>query len=478
MQDFARELKQLISVFEIKNSSLASTLGYDESYISKWLKGAALPGERSVRHVCESIASLCSSCCDNVNSQEFERFYGTADRKKLEENIFNILFAACKSDRTVVADSQEPMVYIPVGTVENAVNLTIFPFLTNITELDAAICTDILTLEHKQRAVLAAFGSNGFTFTENTPNVHLDMLLSLDSSADSIYDSLFIIHMMTSYSICNFNLYDSSTAQRSFIFAQKGTCAVTAGLSEMKAIGISKSQSANDANALFSMLEDECLPERLIFKPVSSNELITNHIYMRSLFSSGIRWLIGHYTEHFLPPHIFKRCCEGLKSSYTKEYIDEINRIGMILYSVCTGLSVNIMLYRSAVLDFVSTGEVDFFNNKIIMSVSERRECLQYLKALIEKASVNFKLIPVGFSDDFLALTNPNIFMSDDSCFLRLENGKFERNILLTENKRMKALLSSFFDDTEKQYNEHFVSDKDSIVSMIDICLERINGIE
>ena len=44
---FSILLEQLINMGEVKNSSLATALRYDPSYISKWITGRILPVRRA-----------------------------------------------------------------------------------------------------------------------------------------------------------------------------------------------------------------------------------------------------------------------------------------------------------------------------------------------------------------------------------------------------------------------------------------------
>lgn len=48
---FSILLEQLINMGEVKNSSLATALRYDPSYISKWITGRILPAEKTKQKV-------------------------------------------------------------------------------------------------------------------------------------------------------------------------------------------------------------------------------------------------------------------------------------------------------------------------------------------------------------------------------------------------------------------------------------------
>lgn len=64
---FSILLEQLINMGEVKNSSLATALRYDPSYISKWITGRILPAEKTKQKVLRGISQ------EIVRSEHAER---------------------------------------------------------------------------------------------------------------------------------------------------------------------------------------------------------------------------------------------------------------------------------------------------------------------------------------------------------------------------------------------------------------------
>ena len=52
---FGSVLKSLLTVNDIKMYNLANALGYDKSYISKWVNGAKLPPSKDIDKLTERI---------------------------------------------------------------------------------------------------------------------------------------------------------------------------------------------------------------------------------------------------------------------------------------------------------------------------------------------------------------------------------------------------------------------------------------
>lgn len=56
VMDFGKLLEKLLHASAQKNYALAAELGYDVSYISKWITKSMLPANKNVNVICESIA--------------------------------------------------------------------------------------------------------------------------------------------------------------------------------------------------------------------------------------------------------------------------------------------------------------------------------------------------------------------------------------------------------------------------------------
>ena len=63
---FSKLLQHLMSIAELKNSTLAQELQYDVSYISKWINGRIIPAEKTEKTILEGI----SRCIVDTASQK------------------------------------------------------------------------------------------------------------------------------------------------------------------------------------------------------------------------------------------------------------------------------------------------------------------------------------------------------------------------------------------------------------------------
>lgn len=77
---FGRMLKAILTVNDIKMYNLADALGYDKSYISKWVNGAKLPPSKDIDKLTENIGQFVARECDDERKKLTARQFGFARR--------------------------------------------------------------------------------------------------------------------------------------------------------------------------------------------------------------------------------------------------------------------------------------------------------------------------------------------------------------------------------------------------------------
>ena len=131
------------------------------------------------------------------------------------------------------------------------------------------------------------------------------------------------------------------------------------------------------------------------------------------------------------------------------------------------------MIYNRALVDFVLSGEMDFFNHKVILSPEQRKKTLMHIREMIKKInSRKLKIIVDGFSDDFKYITNPCMFLSDSLDYLRLENQQYENNIMLSKDEYLRRILDVFFENIWNCNENVFDAETDDIVMRLDRFIE------
>ena len=87
---FGSMLKAILTVNDIKMYNLANALGYDKSYISKWVNGAKLPPSKDIDKLTERIGQFVARECDEERKKLTARQLGFArrDGSTPEDGVF------------------------------------------------------------------------------------------------------------------------------------------------------------------------------------------------------------------------------------------------------------------------------------------------------------------------------------------------------------------------------------------------------
>lgn len=92
---FGSVLKSLMTVNDIKMYNLANALGYDKSYISKWVNGAKLPPSKDIDKLTESIGQFVAQECDDDRKRMTAQQFGFArrDGSVPDDDVFAVKLA-------------------------------------------------------------------------------------------------------------------------------------------------------------------------------------------------------------------------------------------------------------------------------------------------------------------------------------------------------------------------------------------------
>jgi hypothetical protein len=412
---------------------------YDLSYISKWLSGKMLPSEKNVDEVIENIIS-CILSSDQVKLAEE---YGCK-----KEELENIMIADLKE---AYEKSRPKTIMDRFQAVQSTADVMrlIDKKLADAKTIIAVL--DIFSLAHENRLVLA--GIKDGHFVKNTHADEYSMIISINSG-DCVYDSIFLIHMLTSFSGINFNLYNNSLATGKLIYSVDDSTIsafVFPGNKDFIAVG-----ELGDGKKIRQNISPFIDQQNLIFRKSKIQDMIENREYIQTMISTNIRWVLGHATELLLPQQVFEELIAD--QSNQAEY----HRLYSLSQSILRNPATKVMIYESVMANLAVDGILDFYNQPVQLNPQQILCCLDYYMNLSEMGA-EIKLIDGGFSDDFRYITNPCLFLSDSICYLRLENNRYEDNILLLNDRGVKELFDQFFDTVWMKREDVVTSEQELI---------------
>lgn len=440
---FADKLQYLLRLTNTKNITLAKAVQYDLSYISKWLSGKILPSEKNI----DEVLSHITECLLQADLSKLMTEYSCSETN-LREILLKDLYHAYDQCREKSIDSSIQALQ-PVSSIIKEIQEQ----LTYGDSVYAMI--DLFSLSHENRLILADIKDGRF-IQKIHPNQY-SMVIHMDSE-DCVYDSIFLIHMLTSLSSLPFYLYSSPFSAGKLLYSIDQEAYSAFLLPDNKdcvAVG-----HFDGGQKIRQQIQTFTNQENLVFRHSTIEDMIENREYIQTLITTNIRWILGHATELFLPQDVFDEIAAGMPHE------EEYRRLYLLSQAVLSNPQTKLMAYESALSDLVVTGILDFYNQPVKLTSDQILRCLDYYISLFDMGA-QLKLIKGGFSTDFRYITNPCLFLSDSVCYLRLENQRYEDNILIFNDKQVKNLFDSFFDTVWTKREDVVASKPEVIIEML-----------
>lgn len=474
LTDFGDLLRKLVFLSGQKNYTLALHLGYDVSYVSKWVTKSMLPTSKNIHRICESTAEFIVSSTTDSQKNELLRFYkipkDETNIKLLCQTIRESLtacfqFSIQTNKNTQIPDRLLPNCHFSVNPRMQRVNLNNEIPVTAGPQ-DLIMFTNLFTMGKEDKLSIAGFDS---AFDLEQKNPCLRIMISLTQyEQDLVFNSILLIHMIANYAEIDFELYITDTVPCSLMLAFRDLyCHSSILIENHRCI---TSQTCTDkrlVNELYDTMEDVIKTQsKQVFKFISMEQMLNEHYYIQSAISPDIHWLVGSITEQFLPNDLF----EELLAQYIDNpaYQETLKKNHQIVQNATYVSNIQILIYESTIRKFILDGKLDFFTYPITLEVQQRERYLQHMKELFcNNKHLNIRLVDGDFVEDFKAFDNPSIYLSDSLSYLRIENAS--RNaIYMIKNKELINVFSHFYKEIWENHFDVVIKDNDVIRKKFD----------
>lgn len=469
---FGQKLGQLLVAADIKNLTVAQNLKYDVSYISKWISGKAVPSKKNIESIVNLVCSLVINNGSSAFKNQIRKEYNVDDDELLRDALKRDLLAAYHetvgdfdyskyvNNASVVIrpEGQYPLLQDYAKSVDTA------------KPVEIAILADLFSLDHMSKLLLAGMEEHHFRVTRERSDIHLHFILDIEQlDGHSVYDVILFIHMLTNYSLLDFTLSQSKTAKGKLMFSViKHYAGISLLTDNGQFLCTISSRDREVGQSIYDNIITYESPDQNLFSSLTLASMLETHEYMQLLLEKNNRWLVGHMMELFITKDLFERL---LEREFSEDNLarKEASRAYLIAQNLFAREDVFIMIYNSALTNFMLSGELDFFNKKVVLDAKERKVQLEHFKDLLDvQSDLRIKMISGGFSDDFRYITNPCIFLSDSINYLRLENNYYDKNILLIRDNKLREIFNTFYDKIWIERQDVVVSERQLILEQLD----------
>ena len=458
---FSQLLEHLMTMADLKNSTLARALQYDVSYISKWTSGRVLPAEKNTEKLFHEISHCIVSSMSDECRKHFYLEYQVENDQTLEQAIFDNL----DTEYAYVRDRGEP------GSADSGVKTSFFPELTlpqfiakmrhpdlrKVKDLEVVAVIDILRLDHDYQLMIAELENRRSVATLNYPGVHFSMMINLDNiEKDVTYNAVFLMNLLTNLSNVDFQIYGNSQAMGKIVFTVKDAYCISGMIvTGGHCLAVSTSEDKAICGAMYSRLKTFCTKEALLVRKTTVEEMLSNHDYIQSVLSHNPQWLIGRMTEHLVPEDLYEELAVVYGQQNPSVKMDELRKIHTLTKSVTEEAAIQILIHEDAFLNFAVSGVLDFYNYKITLTPEQRLKYMRNLLILLEKnPKLDIKLIRGGLITDFQHIPNPTLFLTNALSYLRLERKGNTNNISILNKISIRDAFRRFFQDVWTNYED------------------------
>lgn len=428
---FSALLEDLMELADVKNITLAQELQYDVSYISKWINGRTLPSERGLDKILHGISRCITDAVNDEKREQLYRKYSVSCPEDLEQVIYDNLQIEYNYVKNLKVDTGSEIapqiVYYPELTLLQYVTKMRHPVLRKVENLEVVAMIDLLAMDKTCQAVVAELQDNYNNSADRKyPGVHFSMLI--DTSRDQgnpLRNTELILNMISNFSSVDFNLYESKQAIGKLIFTVNEGFTISGMMTDSNhCIAVTASENPEISSVMYDKLKSFCGHSNQILEHASIPDFIGGNNYVKSLLSEQQHWLISSVTEHFLSEELFEEIVkEQLLPLHNRETIALIRKNHAITRSVVGDLEVKVLLYESALQNFMVTGEMDFFCSKVYLNTRQR---LRYLENMMEElrnnSGIEVRVFSTEYLNNFHLINTPNVFCSDTLSYIRLKD--------------------------------------------------------
>lgn len=308
---FAGMLQKILLYTGMKNYVIAKALKYDVSYISKWVSGKAVPSKRNIDEICAIIGKLVIENCNEEEHKKLRNYIGGDQNKPISEVVEAKLREAYYD--TIGELSSEAYAnngLVRINPTKERCMLTDFKYeLASETTLNVAVMADLFELDHSTKLSLSGIEDNSFVMSSLYKDVNVNFVVDLSKvNGKSVYDVILLIHLLTGFSLSNFNLTQSNNVDGKLVIAIENKYAAITMLDGNQGFFATATTRDREAvNQAYRNIISHDNSEKMVFSKTSMESMLIHHEYIASMLSGEIKWLIGHVTEQLISSELASR---------------------------------------------------------------------------------------------------------------------------------------------------------------------------
>lgn len=482
--EFGRLIEKLIYFSGQKNYSLAVELGYDVSYISKWINSTMLPTSKNIKNICKNIADFTvDSARENSINEMIEYFSldvkeSDSNKKQLLKEIIEVnlnqayKFSSSKLQKKSYSKSNpelNSLLQVNPSLRKKYLDDEVNSTLEKNGRSDIIILCNLFSLNKDDKIPIAGI-RRGDVVDSFEGDMNIKFLINFENNSDDIiFDIMLLLNMIRASDHYKFEFYSCDFSSKVLILCVKDKLIHTAIYNDNnKCLCTTVSNDINATKEMYDTLEDMANNQSIItFKKESSEDIILNQTYMAYIMGQDLKWIIGKMNELLMPSDLFLEISENV-FGHKNDIMDKLRKIDVILQKATYESNLKITIFESAIRKYASTGELDFFNIPIKLTMEQRERHLEYIKNIIEnKRNISLKIIESSLISELKDSEKPTVYLSKSLSILKQGINNELKSYLLVKDKKLDAILDNFFETIWNDKKDVVLEDEYKILEII-----------
>lgn len=480
---FGQLLEKLLYLSNQKKSVLAKKLGYDISYISKWIKGRNLPTQKNISNICEITSEFIVESLNPISKQELKRYFEIEveikddagliqyiDRILRESYIISVQDSRYDIHKSTHSqDNYNSMMHINPRLRKQYLSNDAGLYLSESGKLDIILSTNLYKLKSDDKLAIAKMKSILSEIQKNN-TVRARVLTGFEGSEENtILNTLIIIDMIATYPNLNFEIYNCNIDNsnilsvlkdrifHSAIFSSNGRCLLT-----------NMSKEKNIVDEVYYSLEEIIKNQgKLLVDKKAPLQILKEKIYLQYIMGQDMRLILGAMNEFFMPSDLFIELAENIFGQ-DEVLLKELVQINIFLQNIIYKSNINILIYESELMKYISTGEVLFFNKPVKLTLEQMKRHIKNIEKIIKDyEGIKIKLVEESFLEANDLDLKPSIYLSKNLTIIKMNPMDGINDYATVKDIEFKKVCDELFDKLWNAKEEKLLNDKDDILEKI-----------
>ena len=477
---FGKLVEKLIYFSGQKNYTLAKYLGYDVSYISKWISGSMLPSSKHIRKLSDNIAEYVIDNLTESTYDEIVKYFSIDSRdedilikflkSKINEEYIYSYEITHKKNNTKNTKVLNSVININPRKRKKTLQEDVINLIKQEEDItNIVIMANTLSLDMESKMNLAGISVKNY-LTEIHEKINLKLLISFeDEVKDIVINTVLFINLISSYINKKYEIYSYQIPQSLLVVAIENKLFYNAMyIDNERCLYTSHSTELEVVEESYETLVDIVnTKSKPTFLQKTSEEMIIDKNYIQYIIGNKLKWLIGNMNELFMPSDLFIEIAQEVFGD-KEDVIEELKKVDAILQNATYNSDLKVILYETGLRRYISTGNLNFFNKSITLNLDQRQRHIEYMEKLFrENENIGVKFINGDLIDELKDNENPSLYMSKTISFIRVTCTEDENKYLVVKDKRLENIFNNFFEEVWNMGDNKINSDREDVLERV-----------